>query len=442
MQILSHDGFNEVDDIKPIKKKAKKKYRFSAFLKKASKQIKHEIKSFKELYKYIKSSKANKSRRSYSKTKTAYQCRRYAVRKSRLSFKAVATPICALAIIAMAVCFTSVTKFSPKADTVKATNENTPLISQTATEYELTPEKFNESVANMGSSNICAYGLFVDGVCVGAVSDKTELENALNTILAEAVGRYDETTVTRFYNDVQIKETVVDSSTVCGVSEVIAKAKDSFSIELTTDYEVLTDIDYEVEYVYDDEQYTDYEEITTPGKAGSARTLYKLVFVDGVQTDLVYDSFEIVEEPTTQVVTIGTKEPEIVSGTPTGNFMWPVPYTTNITSGYGWRWGSLHTGIDIAAANCYGQSIVASDGGIVEWAGYDDSGYGNYVIIDHGNGYKTLYGHCSELYVSAGQSVAQGASIAAIGSTGYSTGPHLHFEVRQNGERLDPSLFV
>lgn len=441
MKILSHDGFNEVDDIKPIKKHTALK-KEDKFFKTAVSRVKYEIKSFKELYKYIKADKAKKGKHQATAAHMAYVSKRKAARRSKISFKTVATPACAIVLVVMGVSFMSITKFSPKADTVTAENTTTSLVSQTATEFKATAQQFEESVANITSNNVHAYGLYVDGKFMGAVLDENELENALNVVLAQAIGDYDETTVTRFCNNVEVKEAVVDSSFVHSAEELIDKAKDSFSIELTTDYEVVTKIDYDTEYVYDDEKEKDYEKVTRKGEEGSAKTLYKLVFVDGVQTDLVYDSFDVVKEPVSQIVTVGTKEPEIVAGVSTGNFIWPVPYTTNVTSGYGARWGTTHTGLDISAGGCYGQNIVASDGGTVEWAGYDNSGYGNYVIIDHGNGYKTLYGHCSDVFVTAGQSVAQGEAIAAIGSTGDSTGPHLHFEVRQNDTRLDPASFV
>lgn len=118
-------------------------------------------------------------------------------------------------------------------------------------------------------------------------------------------------------------------------------------------------------------------------------------------------------------------------------------YTHNIVSYYGYRWGRLHSGIDISDDGIGGQDIVAADGGTVTWAGYDDSGYGNYVIIDHGNGYYSLYGHCSSLAVSQGDKVYKGQTVAYVGSTGDSTGDHLHFEIRRSEtDRLDPMEFL
>ncbi|HEX4013073.1 MAG TPA: peptidoglycan DD-metalloendopeptidase family protein [Candidatus Cybelea sp.] len=123
-----------------------------------------------------------------------------------------------------------------------------------------------------------------------------------------------------------------------------------------------------------------------------------------------------------------------------GAFSWPV--TGTITSPFGWRsnpfGGSpeFHQGLDIAAPS--GTTVTAAAGGTVimaQWYG----GYGNYILIDHGGGYSTGYGHLSAMYVAAGQAVQRGQAIGAVGSTGQSTGPHLHFEVRIGGKPVDPA---
>ena len=116
-----------------------------------------------------------------------------------------------------------------------------------------------------------------------------------------------------------------------------------------------------------------------------------------------------------------------------------------ITSAFGWRRHPLlgssrfHAGIDFGAS--YGSTIRAADSGTVIFSGWY-GGYGYAVVIDHGGGIATLYGHSSELYVSEGQTVQRGEAIAAVGSTGLSTGPHLHFEVRENGKPVDPTRYL
>lgn len=131
------------------------------------------------------------------------------------------------------------------------------------------------------------------------------------------------------------------------------------------------------------------------------------------------------------------------TATGTGSFGWPVPSCTYITSKFGPRYHpvtgayqSTHTGLDIGAS--HGATIVASDGGTVTTAGVK-GGYGNCVMIDHGNGYYTLYGHMSSIAVSVGQSVSKGDTVGYVGSTGVSTGPHCHFEIRVNGVCTDPA---
>ncbi len=118
------------------------------------------------------------------------------------------------------------------------------------------------------------------------------------------------------------------------------------------------------------------------------------------------------------------------------------PISGTITSRFGARSSirvSSHTGLDIAAST--GTQIAAAASGTVTFSGYKGS-YGNMIVISHGNGVQTYYGHCSKLYVSAGTQVSQGQTIAAVGSTGNSTGPHLHLEVRQNGVAYNPQNYV
>lgn len=127
-----------------------------------------------------------------------------------------------------------------------------------------------------------------------------------------------------------------------------------------------------------------------------------------------------------------------------GSFLWPVASYVYVSSRFGLRIHPItgvkksHTGMDIASNQ--GTAVYASDGGSVTLAGWN-GGYGNCIMIDHGNGYVTLYGHLSSISVSEGQSVTQGTTIGAVGSTGNSTGPHLHFEVLKNGTRIDPEQF-
>lgn len=124
-----------------------------------------------------------------------------------------------------------------------------------------------------------------------------------------------------------------------------------------------------------------------------------------------------------------------VSGS--GSWVWPFPASYRISSTMKPRWGKSHTGVDIDGFALEGSAIVAADSGTVikaEWYG----GYGNCVIIDHNNGYQTLYGHLSSISVSTGQSVSGGQTVGAVGSTGTATGTHLHFEMFVNGGRVNP----
>ena len=158
---------------------------------------------------------------------------------------------------------------------------------------------------------------------------------------------------------------------------------------------------------------------------------------DKATIDRQYDELMAASKQITAMLQRSNMANMPVSGS--GAMVWPVGGT--VTSEFGWRTHPItgtqkfHSGIDIGAD--YGVPIAAAQSGTVEYAGWI-SGYGNAVIINHGGGVTTLYGHNESLAVSVGQQVSQGQTIAYCGSTGNSTGPHCHFEVRKNGEPVSP----
>ncbi len=161
------------------------------------------------------------------------------------------------------------------------------------------------------------------------------------------------------------------------------------------------------------------------------------------------------EPPKTEPVKPTTTTPVATPTVSDSGFAWPAPGFSYITSYFGYRWGSTHKGIDIGDGNIMGGAAVASQAGLVVTVNnscthnYAKSsscgcggGYGNYVVISHDGTYSTLYGHLTSAAVSVGDYVQQGDVIGYIGSTGFSTGAHLHFEVWKNGEKQNPTNYV
>lgn len=172
------------------------------------------------------------------------------------------------------------------------------------------------------------------------------------------------------------------------------------------------------------------------GVPGEREVVAKIVKNNGVEIARLELQSKTLKDPVTEVIIIGTKALPPKQGT--GTFIYPVT-GAKLTSTFGSRWGSTHTGVDLACPT--GTKIRASDGGTVTFAGYSGS-YGYLVKIDHGGGYETYYAHCSKLLVKAGEKVYQGQHIANVGSTGRSTGPHVHFEVRYLGVPKNPFNYI
>ena len=193
---------------------------------------------------------------------------------------------------------------------------------------------------------------------------------------------------------------------------------------------------YETEYIYDSSLTKGTNKIVQNGSKGEKTINATVTTLNNHETDRKITSETIVSEPVKGIIKVGTKpKPKTAA---TGRFMRPIS-GGYVSSAFGNRSRGYHTGVDYALS--YGSPIYASDGGTVTSSGWG-GGYGYMIKISHGNGYETLYAHCSRLVVRAGTKVAKGQIIAYVGSTGNSTGPHLHFEIRKNGSYVNPAKYV
>ena len=341
-------------------------------------------------------------------------------------------------------CATVASAFGATTDTVPPKTSAAVSSAVSADEPATVPMVFANPITQAKS-----YGLYVDGELIGITDDREALDGALDKVLTDYREGYDDETTTEFANSVEVKEVDEDDVTLTDADEIVENARDKFSIALATDYIYKDEQEYETIVTYDDSQPASYEKVVTKGQKGITEYTVRVTFTDGLITDSEITGSKQTQELINKEVVKGTAsdgssnesydsdDTSYVTGG-SGWFIWPLPHTHNLTSYFEWRWGRMHNGLDIAGGGDYGMPIVASDSGTVIWSGNDGGGYGNYVMIDHGNGYVTVYGHASSLACSTGDYVAQGQTIAYVGSTGNSTGPHLHFEIRENGTPVNP----
>lgn len=200
-------------------------------------------------------------------------------------------------------------------------------------------------------------------------------------------------------------------------------------------------VPFDTEIQKDNSLFSNEKKFIREGIEGQKEVTYRITLLNGYQSSLETKSETIIEEPVSAIVKIGTK----TTLTRGSGRNYGIVSGKRISSPYGYRIHpitgkkSFHEGIDIASA--YGNAVYAySDGKVIEagWSG----AYGNSVLIDHGNGLKTRYGHLSKMYVRVGQKVGTNDKIGAVGSTGFSTGPHVHFEVLKNGQTKNPLNYI
>ena len=226
-------------------------------------------------------------------------------------------------------------------------------------------------------------------------------------------------------------EEIMQGDMVCIKSSV-----EPVSVKMVETGKMKEVIEYETIKKKSDEYYQGDTHLEQEGKNGLQIFEGTLTKVAGEVVDRDEVSTDVIRDKQDKIILIGTKERPKTA--PTGTYAMPLEYYT-VTSEFGARWGRMHTGIDLGDPT--GTPIYASDGGTVTLASYY-GGYGNCIDIDHENGRVTRYGHCSVLLVSPGDKVYQGQQIGLVGSTGNSTGPHLHFEIILDGVQHNPREFV
>lgn len=229
---------------------------------------------------------------------------------------------------------------------------------------------------------------------------------------------------------------------VSGTRITVPVATHRLPIVYTKKATTLSFINYDTVETETDEYLAGVREITQRGVKGEKRSQLLRTYTDGILTATKTLSTKKLCNPVTQKVAIGTFHAQpystdtVIDGS--GKYYWPVD-GGKLTCLFGGEIG--HIGLDIGAAEY--SEIYAADAGTVLYAGWDEGGYGNFVILQHEDGFQTVYGHCVELLVQPKQKVKRGETIALVGSTGDSTGAHLHFEVRdENGVRVNPVLYL
>lgn len=304
------------------------------------------------------------------------------------------------------------------------------------------------------------YSVFINGEQVGYTEDKTELQHQINNYIENGNGDNSNVAFVQVNNLPEYKLCLLKKDITTNDEEIMNKVKE----QGVTYYRYYAILENEEEKIYVS-KFDEAEKTVNELKEKESSNIDKISIVEKYETevkdfvsteqavsDLYVEPVKVVTVAKTNTNTARTNK-YTASGTvdtasTTSNAKASLgislirPVSGTITSRFGAGSSirrSSHTGLDIATAT--GTPIMAAASGTVTFSGYKGS-YGNMLVISHGNGIQTYYGHCSALYASVGETVSQGEVVAAVGSTGNSTGPHLHLEVRVDGVAYNPQNYV
>lgn len=325
-----------------------------------------------------------------------------------------------------------------------------------------TPSQLTDRIIQTSASDFRrATGVYINSELIGITDDSAELSRALEALRAPLLEEHqgDGSWRVEFQQQVELQNGLYFTNTLISLNELLARLHGEIPVTRSDGSEVVgwdmlgvqavqnvtrtVDIHAEAQVINDPTLEWGLDIIDQKAVPGKAELNEDVVYIDGQEVQRIQTRDPVVlAQAVPQITRHGTYNPYGgQSGDPaTGSFIWPVPHYNGIS-----RWASsYHRGADITAD--YGTTIVAADNGVVE-VSTDAKGtalwsYGQFVKIDHGNGFATLYAHCSELLVEEGEYVVKGQPIARVGSTGRSTGNHCHFEIQVNGQWTDTRQYV
>ena len=286
------------------------------------------------------------------------------------------------------------------------------------------------------SLDVNVYDIYVNGNMVAQDSSIDNVTAAANQLKEEyaAANPQDDFTAIDFVEKLEVRVTKGSKVETAKQEDIYAALKDMLTIKTTTKLVEEKAIPFEIVYEYTDTKACGDITVKSAGADGTVKTVTMIEKHNGVQVASKEVSSEVLNESVDQVVLVGTK------GMVVSDAGMITPSRGSVTSHMGSRWGRTHKGIDVPGDT--GDPIFAAKEGVVTVAEYKNNGYGNVIEIDHGNGLVTLYAHLNTISVKPGDTVYPGQVIGGMGTTGRSTGVHLHFEVLVNGANVNPLNYV
>ncbi len=318
--------------------------------------------------------------------------------------------------------------------------------SQAVAQQEETVESQGKMVAVEFSEDIAVVETYVNPDDIVNVAEATALitmENEKETTYSIQAG--DSPSVIASANDMKLSDLYAlnpgleekERKIQVGDEVVVMVPEPEIKVAAKVEVKYTEPLARNVVYQDDPEVYVGSEKVLDDGSDGVVEVTALVTQVNGAEASREVVDEKVVTEAKDKVISRGAK-PFPTKGA-TGTYVYPVK-GYKLSSPYGRRWGSFHHGVDMAVA--YGTEIVAADGGTVIFAGWKSSTYGYFVEIDHGDGVTTRYAHASKVTAKKGQKIQQGEKIAEVGSTGRSTGNHVHFEIRFDGTTANPMNYL